>query len=69
VAHDAIYPVLNDAIVRRATITESVVGLIIAVINHGERIFSGLMAQGDWIRVGVSFVVPYLVQRSLHCLQ
>lgn len=55
------YLVFSGAIVRRAAITASVVGPVIAVINHGERICSGLMAQGDWIRVGISFLVPYLV--------
>jgi len=53
VTHNVMYLAFSIAIVRRAAITASVVGPVIAVINHRERTFSGLMTQGDWVRVGM----------------
>ncbi len=46
---------------RRAAIMAAIVGCMIAVINHGNHIWAGTMSPVGWIKVGVTFLVPYTV--------
>ena len=46
---------------RRAAIIALIVGHVLAVINHGDRILAGTMTMLDWCKVGLTFLVPYTV--------
>tara|TARA_Y100001968_G_C19207648_1_gene643148 strand:- start:248 stop:439 length:192 start_codon:yes stop_codon:yes gene_type:complete len=38
-----------------------IVGIVLALINHGEKIVFGKMSPFDWLKVIVTFLVPYTV--------
>ncbi|MEM8654140.1 MAG: nitrate/nitrite transporter NrtS [Pseudomonadota bacterium] len=38
-----------------------IVGPIIALINHGDAIWTGTVTQGDLLKIGVTFFVPFCV--------
>lgn len=46
---------------RRAAKIAMVVGIVIALINYGDLILSGAMGGKEWIKVVVTFLVPYCV--------
>ena len=52
---------LSRDLMRRAALTAAIVGPAIAMINHGDLLFAGEMTVSDWLRAGVSFLVPYSV--------
>lgn len=52
---------VRRAVVRRATFMALVVGNVIGALNHGDKIVMGLMSKGDWIKVGLTFLIPYTV--------
>lgn len=54
----------NRNLMRRAALTAAIVGPAIAIINHGDRLFTGQMMGGDWLRVGISFLIPYSVSTA-----
>ncbi len=37
------------------------VGSILAIINYGDKIWGGQMLTTDWIKLAVTYCVPYLV--------
>jgi hypothetical protein len=39
----------------------AVVGTVLVAINHGDRLLSGTLAPGDWIRIALTCLVPYCV--------
>ena len=39
----------------------SVVGVVLAIINHGDHILLGTMTVTNWIKVLVTFCVPFCV--------
>ena len=47
--------------VRRATFIAVIVGHVLAAINHGDRIVTGTMTESDWLKVALTFLVPYSV--------
>ena len=47
--------------VRRAALMALIVGHVLAAINHGDRILTGTMTTGDWLKVALTFLVPYTV--------
>lgn len=47
--------------VRRAVYVAMIVGPIIALINHGDAIWAGVLSQGDILRILVTFFVPFSV--------
>ncbi|MEL6467140.1 MAG: nitrate/nitrite transporter NrtS [Pseudomonadota bacterium] len=51
----------NRSVVRRAAKIAFVVGIIIAMINHGDRIMAGQMDAGAWMKCALTFLVPYSV--------
>ncbi|MEL6619863.1 MAG: nitrate/nitrite transporter NrtS [Pseudomonadota bacterium] len=53
--------VVERSVVRRALRIAAVVGLVLAAINHGDRILSGTMGAGDWLKSALTFLVPYCV--------
>ena len=56
---------LQLATTRRVTLTALkvaiVVGTVLATINHGDKVVSGGMLSLDWIKLGLSYFVPYSV--------
>ena len=48
-------------VVSRAIKIALIVGCILAAINHGDRILLQEMRYFDWIKVGLTFGVPYCV--------
>ncbi len=46
-------------VVRRSLRVALLVGTILVVINHGDRLLSGTAAPADWVKMGLTYVVPY----------
>ena len=38
-----------------------IVGVVLAIINHGDHIFLGTMKVTNWIKIFVTFCVPFCV--------
>ena len=53
--------VFKWSVVKRASIIAFIVGQVLAAINHGDRIVNGTMTGEDWLKVGLTFLVPYTV--------
>ncbi|WP_147105421.1 nitrate/nitrite transporter NrtS [Tateyamaria sp. syn59] len=51
----------DRTVVKRAAKIAFVVGVIIAMINHGDRITSGTMDAVAWAKCALTFLVPYSV--------
>ena len=47
--------------VRRCVPVAAVVGTVLSAINEGAQITSGNTGWATWVRVGLNFVVPFLV--------
>ncbi len=47
--------------VKRALRIAFVVGLILALINHGPALVAGELGAGRWLQIILTFFVPYLV--------
>lgn len=41
--------------------TAAVVGVILTLINQGDRLLAGDATGGTWVKVGLNFVVPFVV--------
>ena len=52
---------LEPSVRLRAFKVAAVVGLILAVINHGDNLVAGTMTVDAWIKVFLTFIVPYCV--------
>ena len=52
---------LRKSVVRRAIKIALVVGCILALINHGDRIIFQNMKPLDWFKILLTFCVPYCV--------
>ncbi|WP_299612547.1 nitrate/nitrite transporter NrtS [uncultured Tateyamaria sp.] len=51
----------DRTVVKRAAKIAFIVGIIIAMINHGDRITSGQMDAVAWAKCALTFLVPYSV--------
>ena len=51
----------DRSVVIRAAKIALVVGVIIGLINHGDRIATGAMMVSDWLKFALTFLVPYSV--------
>ena len=49
------------SVVRRALKMMAVVGCILALINHGDALLMGAMTATAWLKVALTFAVPYCV--------
>ena len=45
-----------------------IVGVILAIINHGDHIFLGTMTVTNWIKILITFCVPFCVSTILSVL-
>ncbi len=48
-------------VIRTATKFALIVGPVLALINHGDAIIDGSMQMADWLKVGLTMIVPYTV--------
>ena len=53
--------VTRTDVILRALKLASVVGVVLAIINHGDHILLGTMTVTNWIKVLVTFCVPFCV--------
>ena len=53
--------VTRTDVLLRALKMASIVGIILAIINHGDHIFLGTMTVTNWIKVLITFCVPFCV--------
>lgn len=51
----------RPAIVKRAAIMGLIVGNVIAALNYGDKILMGQMNDTDWLKIAITFLVPYSV--------
>ena len=54
----------HPATVRRALATAAIVGALLIAINHGDEIVQGEMTPARWMKVVLTFIVPYLVSTA-----
>lgn len=56
---------LSDAlradVVRRSWRVALVVGSLLVAINHGDRLLAGGFGAGAWLKIGLTYLVPYAV--------
>ena len=53
--------VTRTDVLLRALKMASIVGIVLAIINHGDHIFLGTMTVTNWIKVIITFCVPFCV--------
>ncbi len=52
---------MEASVLRRALKVAFLVGSILAVINHGDVVLAGTATAVVWIKIGLTFLVPYCV--------
>jgi hypothetical protein len=52
---------LEASVRKRALKVAALVGSILAVVNHGDALLSGNATASVWIKIVLTFVVPYCV--------
>ena len=53
--------VTRTDVLLRALKMASIVGIVLAIINHGDHILLGTMTVTNWIKVLITFCVPFCV--------
>ena len=53
--------VTRSDVILRALKMASIVGIVLAIINHGDHILLGTMTFTNWIKVLITFCVPFCV--------
>ena len=53
--------VTRSDVILRALKMASIVGIVLAIINHGDHILLGTMTVTNWIKVLITFFVPFCV--------
>jgi hypothetical protein len=51
----------EPSVIRRAIKMMIIVGCVLAAINHGDALLTGAMTAGAWLKVVLTFAVPYCV--------
>jgi hypothetical protein len=49
----------EPTVVGRSLRIAAVVGSLLVVINHGDRAFAGALGPVDWVKMLLTYVVPY----------
>ncbi len=52
---------ISGAVVRRGLKYAVIVGAILVSINHGDAIIAGSVSQGQYVKMGLTVLVPYCV--------
>lgn len=57
----ASWPVMacEPEVVRRSLGIAAVVGTLLVVINYGDRALAGAIGPGDWVKIVLTYCVPY----------
>lgn len=55
------WPVFDRTVMRRAFRIALVVGTVLALINHGDKIFTANLSGIDLAKIVLTFLVPYCV--------
>jgi hypothetical protein len=50
---------LRSDVVRRSLRVAAVVGSILIAINYSDRWLAGALTGADWIKMGITYLVPY----------
>lgn len=59
-AHQSFFTVARSrAVVTRAIKVALLVGTMLALINHGEKILNISLSSHDWLKVVITYFVPY----------
>ena len=53
--------VTRSDVILRALKMAFIVGIVLAIINHGDHILLGTMTVTNWIKVLITFCVPFCV--------
>ena len=53
--------VIRSDVLFRAFKMASIVGIVLAIINHGDHILLGTMTTTNWIKILITFCVPFCV--------
>ena len=61
-----LFAAVQATVIRRAMIMSAIVGNVIGALNHGDKILMGLMVPTDWLKVGLTFLIPYC-RVALNC--
>lgn len=48
-------------IVQRSLRLAALIGSVLVVINHGDRLVAGTVAGADWLKIALTYCVPYCV--------
>ena len=49
----------EPSIVRRSLRVAAVVGTLLVAINHGDRALAGALTPGAWLKIALTYCVPY----------
>ena len=52
---------IRSDVLFRAFKMASIVGIVLAIINHGDHILLGTMTTINWIKIIITFCVPFCV--------
>jgi hypothetical protein len=52
---------IRSDVLLRAFKMASIVGIVLAIINHGDHILLGTMTTTNWIKILITFCVPFCV--------
>ena len=52
---------IRSDVLFRALKMASIVGIVLAIINHGDHILLGTMTTINWIKIIITFCVPFCV--------
>ena len=58
---EAVRLFLRGVTVRTASKVAAVVGTVLSLVNQGDTIASGNATATTWVRIGVNYLVPFLV--------
>ena len=50
---------LSRTVVLQALKVAAVVGSLLALINHGDKLLSMTLSDGDWLKLLLTYLVPY----------
>lgn len=59
--HSFLWLARQPSVARRAAKVASIVGVVLAAINHGDAIFAGAITAIDATKILITFCVPYCV--------
>jgi hypothetical protein len=51
----------EPSVTRRALKVATIVGSLLALINHGDALLAGTVTWQRWVQIGLTFLVPYCV--------